>query len=81
VGIRCADHATHQLKLALTSPTGCGRSVGIVRLRTKTTECEGKELHGVPSHGEEENVKILVQLKEIWHEAVKRIHVAQNRDQ
>jgi hypothetical protein len=27
-----------QLKLALTSPTGCGRSVGIVRLRTKTTE-------------------------------------------
>jgi hypothetical protein len=28
----------YQLKLALTSPTGCGRSVGIVRLRTKTTE-------------------------------------------
>jgi hypothetical protein len=26
---------TRQLKLALTSPTGCGRSVGIVRLRTK----------------------------------------------
>jgi hypothetical protein len=26
------------LKLALTTPTGCGRSVGIVRLRTKTTE-------------------------------------------
>jgi hypothetical protein len=25
-------------KLALTSPTGCGRSVGVVRLRTKTTE-------------------------------------------
>jgi hypothetical protein len=25
-------------KLALSSPTGCGRSVGIVRLRTKTTE-------------------------------------------
>jgi hypothetical protein len=24
--------------LALTSPTGCGRSVGTVRLRTKTTE-------------------------------------------
>jgi hypothetical protein len=24
--------------LALTSPTGCGRSVGIVHLRTKTTE-------------------------------------------
>jgi hypothetical protein len=28
----------YQLKLALTSPAGCGRSVGIVRLRTKTTE-------------------------------------------
>jgi hypothetical protein len=30
----------YQLKLALTSPIGCGRSVGIhvVRLRTKTTE-------------------------------------------
>ena len=25
-------------KLALTSPTGCGRSVGIVRSRTKATE-------------------------------------------
>jgi hypothetical protein len=24
--------------LALTLPTGCGRSIGIVRLRTKTTE-------------------------------------------
>jgi hypothetical protein len=39
VGIRSADHATpYQLKLELTSPTGCGRSVGIIRLRTKTTE-------------------------------------------
>jgi hypothetical protein len=28
----------YQLKLALTSPAGCGRSVGIVRLQTKTTE-------------------------------------------
>jgi hypothetical protein len=28
----------YQLKLALTSPAGCGRSVDIVRLRTKTTE-------------------------------------------
>jgi hypothetical protein len=27
-----------QLKWALTSPAGCGRSLGIVRLRTKTTE-------------------------------------------
>jgi hypothetical protein len=39
-GIGCADHATtlHSQKLALTSPTSGGRSVGIVRLRTKTTE-------------------------------------------
>jgi hypothetical protein len=37
VGIRCADHATPSIrkKLALTSPTSGGRSVGIVRLRTK----------------------------------------------
>ena len=40
VGTRCADHVTPlcQLKLALTSPTGGGRSVGIVRVRTKATE-------------------------------------------
>jgi hypothetical protein len=36
-GIRCADHATPSIrkKLALTSPTSGGRSVDIVRLRTK----------------------------------------------
>jgi hypothetical protein len=28
----------YQLRFCTTSPTGCGRSVGIVRLRTKTTE-------------------------------------------
>ena len=40
VGIRCADHVTplYPQKLALTSPTGGGRSVGIVRVRNKTTE-------------------------------------------
>jgi hypothetical protein len=40
VGIRCADHATLSIRkmLALTSPTGGGRSVGIVRLLTKATE-------------------------------------------
>ena len=40
VGIRCADHVTplYPQKLALTSPTDGGRSVGIVRLRTKATE-------------------------------------------
>jgi len=40
VGTRCADHMTplYPQKLALTSPTGGGRSVGIVRLRTKATE-------------------------------------------
>jgi hypothetical protein len=37
MGIRCADHVTplYPQKLALTSPTGGGRSVGIVRSRTK----------------------------------------------
>jgi len=40
VGTRCADHVTplYPQKLALTSPTGGGRSVGIVRVRTKDTE-------------------------------------------
>jgi hypothetical protein len=40
VGIRCADHATLSIRkeLALTSPKSGGRSVGIVRLRTKVTK-------------------------------------------
>ena len=40
VGTRCADHVTplYPQKLALASPTGGGRSVGIVRVRTKATE-------------------------------------------
>jgi len=40
VGTLCADYVTplYLQKLALTSPTGGGRSVGIVRVRTKTTE-------------------------------------------
>ena len=39
-GDRCADHMTplYPLKLALTSPTGGGPSVGIGRSRTKATE-------------------------------------------
>jgi len=42
VGTRCADHVTplYPQKLALTSPTSGGRSVGIVRVRTKATESE-----------------------------------------
>ena len=40
MGTRCADHVTplYPQKLALTSPTGGGCSVGIVRVRTKATE-------------------------------------------
>jgi len=40
VGTRRADHVTplYLQKLALTSPTGGGRSVGVVRVRTKATE-------------------------------------------
>jgi len=40
VGTRCANHVTplYQQNLALTSPTGGGRSVGMVRSRTKATE-------------------------------------------
>jgi hypothetical protein len=38
VRTRCADHTspTSPQKLALTSPTSGGRSVGMVRLRTKS---------------------------------------------
>ena len=40
MGIRCANHVTplYPQNLALTSPTGGGRSVGIVRSRTNATE-------------------------------------------
>jgi len=40
VGTRCADHVTplYSQKLALTSLTGGGRSVSIVRVRTKASE-------------------------------------------
>ena len=40
MGTRCADHVTplYPQKLTLTSPTGGGRSVGIVRVRTKATK-------------------------------------------
>ena len=40
MGNRCGDHVTllYPQKLALTSPTGGGRSVGLVRSRTKATE-------------------------------------------
>ena len=40
MGNRCANHVTplYPQKLALTSLTGGGRSVDIVRVRTKATE-------------------------------------------
>ena len=40
MGNRCANHVTplYPQKLALTLPTGGGRSVGIVRSQTKATE-------------------------------------------
>jgi hypothetical protein len=41
------ENRDYQLKLALTSPAGCGRSVGIVRLRTKDTEFKFKLFPGI----------------------------------
>ena len=40
MGTRCANHVTplYPQKLVLTLPTGGGRSVGMVRSRTKATE-------------------------------------------
>ena len=55
MGIRCADHVTplYPQKLALTSPTGGGHSVGVVRSRTKATElllfAAKRKLYGVPA--------------------------------
>jgi len=52
VGTRCAEHVTPQYpqKLALTSPTGGGRSVGIVRVRTKATEFSLSLVRRIPNH-------------------------------
>ena len=52
MGIRCADYVTplYPQKLALTSPTGGGRSVGIVRSRTKATEFSFSFICCVPNH-------------------------------
>jgi hypothetical protein len=49
VGTRCADHTTslYSQYLALTSPTGSGRSVGIVRLQTKAMEVRFEVLTAV----------------------------------
>ena len=49
MGNRCADHVTplYPEKLALTSPTGGGRSVGIVRVRTKATEFSASDMEPV----------------------------------
>jgi len=46
VGTRCADHVTplYPQKLALTSTTGGGRSVGIVRVRTKAKELSPQKI-------------------------------------
>jgi hypothetical protein len=40
--LRWPRDTLYPLKLALTSPTSGGRSVGIVRLRTQATEFQGE---------------------------------------
>ena len=47
MGTRCADHVTplYPQKLALTSPTDGGRSVSIVRSRTKATEKREEKMY------------------------------------
>jgi hypothetical protein len=54
---RCADHVTplYPQKLALTSPTGGGRSVGIVRSRTKVTEESTKSVFVIQVNGDTQN--------------------------
>ena len=54
MGTRSADHMTplYPQKFALTSPTGGGRSVGIVRVRTKATEISTLQHVPLLLHGE-----------------------------
>ena len=61
---RCADHVTplYPQKLALTSPTGGGRSVGIVRSRTKATEFSLVLVHEFASEGFPEPRRIFIYL-------------------
>jgi hypothetical protein len=63
--LRWPRDTLHQLKLALTSPTGCGRSVGIVRLRTKTTEFSFFSLYSMVSGNSEElnHASYFIQIK------------------
>ena len=62
MGTRCADHVTPLFSqmLALTSPTGGGRSVHIVHVRTKATEfsCTTQSLT-VPTRAADQSNKIL----------------------
>ena len=55
MGNRYADHVTplYPQKLALTSPTGGGRSVGIVRSRTKATEFSLYKIQSILEYGAE----------------------------
>jgi len=59
-------------KLALTSPTGGGRSVGIVRSRTKATEftCFGQLF--CPSSGVLKRTSALVHFMQLWWQFVTR---------
>ena len=65
VRTRCADHVTplYPQKLALISPTGGGRSIGIVRSRTKATEFSFRN-DKTNTPFQERNVKIINSLKE-----------------
>ena len=60
MGIRCADHVTplYPQKFALTSPTGGGCSVGIVRSRTKATKFSFNYIRTTNSQTSEHQVKV-----------------------
>ena len=61
LGNRCADHMAplYPQKLALTSPTGGGRSVGIVPSRTKATEIYYYGLQSVSLKYSEQELEVL----------------------
>ena len=73
VGIRCADYVTplYPQKLALTSPTGGGRSVGIVRSRTKGTDFFywlNKLLHYYKTQWGGSYKKLNLSLSKLWRQ-------------
>ena len=75
MGTRCADHVTplYPQKLALTSPTGGGRSVSIVRSRrmAKHERTQRRRPRGKTRHTWEEGTQKIVEARGIERDGVR----------